>query len=206
MQACGVGHADGVLAIDHQHPVGQGLHDQGTDLALQSRRHAAVLYQLLFTHQARGELVHQKSHDEVARARQCGLQVALCGVATAMVAQPPGPGQQQKGGSGRGAQSQRQRAQHRRHQNGQAQQRCEIHAAGVQPLQCAHHEQINADGGQPLRPRLGRWHAPAPHASGQRGGQVNQARRPLCRLHVLVERLGQALQQHQGQGYQDAPG
>ena len=98
---------------------------------------------------------------DAGNGSQPSSAASLRGVATAVFAQPPGPGQQQQRHACRGSQRQRQRAQHRGHQDGQAKQRREVHAARlVQHLQQGNEDEIHANGGQPVQARSRiRWHA-----------------------------------------------
>lgn len=162
---------------------------------------------LLLAVQARGRLVDEVGDDEVAGARQRGLEVALRRFGRARAAQPPGPGQQQQGGGRGRAQGQGEGAQHARHQDGQAEQGRVVHRARLQHLQAGDQRQVHPDGGQPADAGLGRGRLLA--RDGQRHDrrqQVERAQPGQGRACALVEGETQGLQQQQGHGHHHAAG
>ena len=205
LQPCGVGNAHHIGLVHHQHPVGQVLDDQCTDLRLHARRDLALLRHFLFARQAGGQLVHQIAHDEVACAGQRTLQVALALVARAVLAHPPRPAQQQQRDCGGGAQGQGQRAHDRCDQDGQAEQGRVVHGARMQQLQRSDRRQVHTNGGQPLRAGAGRRRGFArQHPQHHSGHQVGHADCEHGRRRRLIDQLPGSLQHQKRQGHHHA--
>jgi hypothetical protein len=95
---CGrVGHAHRERLVHDEHAVVQVLDHQAADLSLHLCRHAVGVGQALLAHQARGQLVREKGHDEVACSSECRLEIVWCGVAPGGGGAHPGrPAQQQQ--------------------------------------------------------------------------------------------------------------